>query len=472
MGPKELEELKKQLVELLDKGNVRPSVSPWGVPVLFFKKKDGSLILCIDYRELNNMTIKNRYHLPRIDDLFDQLSGVGVFSKIDLRSGYHQLRVKEEDIPKTAFRTRYGYYEFVVIPFGLTNAPIVAFLGHVMSKEGVSVDPGKIEAVSNWERPKNVAGVRSFLGFAGYYRRYVKDFSKVANPLSALIRKENRKSVHALCSAMSRVKLQDELKKMGICMIRKGDSVRDFTIEPELYAEIREKQKGDPRLEKWRTPMKGNNMISLIVDRLTKTVHFIPMKDNWSKAELAKAYQELQECMGTTLKMSIAFHSDTDGQTERTIQSLEDMLRACVLVFGGSWEERQKMRATQDRQKNYVGLKRSEIEFAVGDKVLLKVSPMKRVMCFGKRRKLSKKYIGPYELLDRVGEVVRKYVSDPTHVLAAETVEMDEKLSYVEVAKEILDRKVRKTRYSEIALVKVLWSNHNVEEATWEAELR
>jgi len=123
MAPKELEELKKQLQELLDKGLIQPSVSPWGAPVLFVKKKDGSLRLCIDYRELNQVTVKNKYPLPRIDDLFDQLAGATVFSKIDLRSEYHQLKIKPEDVPKTAFRTRYGYYEFLVLPFGLTNAP-------------------------------------------------------------------------------------------------------------------------------------------------------------------------------------------------------------------------------------------------------------------------------------------------------------------------------------------------------------
>jgi len=123
MALAELAELKKQLQELLDKGLIEPSMSPWGVPVLFVRKKDGNLRLCIDYRELNRVTTKNKYPSPRIDDLFDQLVGAAVFSKIDLRSGYHQLKIKKEDVPKTAFRTRYGHSEFLVLPFGLTNAP-------------------------------------------------------------------------------------------------------------------------------------------------------------------------------------------------------------------------------------------------------------------------------------------------------------------------------------------------------------
>ncbi|GJZ59387.1 putative reverse transcriptase domain-containing protein [Tanacetum coccineum] len=125
LAPSEMEELSTQLQELSDKGFIRPSSSPWGAPVLFVKKKDGSFRMCIDYRKLNKLTVKNRYPLPRIDDLFDQLQGSSVYSKINLRSGYHQLRVHNEDIPKTAFRTRYGHYEFQVMPFGLTNAPAV-----------------------------------------------------------------------------------------------------------------------------------------------------------------------------------------------------------------------------------------------------------------------------------------------------------------------------------------------------------
>ncbi|GJZ08045.1 putative reverse transcriptase domain-containing protein [Tanacetum coccineum] len=144
LAPSEMKELSEQLKELSDKGFIRPSSSPWGAPVLFVKKKDGSFRMCIDYRELNKLTVKNRYPLPRIDDLFDQLQGSSVYSKIDLRSGYHQLRVREEDIPKTAFRTRYGHYEFQVYSFGL----------------------------------------------AGYYRRFIEGFSKIAKPMTKLTQKK------------------------------------------------------------------------------------------------------------------------------------------------------------------------------------------------------------------------------------------------------------------------------------------
>ncbi|GJU19197.1 putative reverse transcriptase domain-containing protein [Tanacetum coccineum] len=120
-----MQELSNQLQELANRGFIQPSTSPWGTPVLFVKKKDGSFRMCIHYRELNKLTVKNHYPLPRIDDLLDQLQGSCVYSKINLRSGYHQLKVRDEDISKTAFRTRYGHYEFQVMPFGLTNAPAV-----------------------------------------------------------------------------------------------------------------------------------------------------------------------------------------------------------------------------------------------------------------------------------------------------------------------------------------------------------
>ncbi|GJR73543.1 putative reverse transcriptase domain-containing protein [Tanacetum coccineum] len=253
LAPSEMEELSTQLQELSDKGFIRPSSSPWGAPVLFVKKKDGSFRMCIDYRELNKLTVKNRYPLPRIDDLFDQLQGSSVYSKIDLRSGYHQLRVRDEDIPKTAFRTRYGHYEFQVMPFGLTNAPAVfmdlmnrvcrpyldkfvivfiddiliysktkeehdvhlrlilellkkeelyakfskcdfwlskvQFLGHVIDSKGIHVDPAKIESIKDWESPKTPTEIRQFLGLAGYYRRFIEGFSKISKPMTKLTQK-------------------------------------------------------------------------------------------------------------------------------------------------------------------------------------------------------------------------------------------------------------------------------------------
>ena len=158
MAPVELQELRVQLQELLDKGFIRPSTSPWGAPVLFAKKKDKTLRLCIDYRQLNRITIKNWYPLPRIDDLFDQLRGARVYSKINLRTGYHQLRVRETDIPKTAFRTCYGHFELLVMPFGLTNVPAAfmdlmhrVFQPYLDQFVVVFVDDTLIYSQSEWE---------------------------------------------------------------------------------------------------------------------------------------------------------------------------------------------------------------------------------------------------------------------------------------------------------------------------------
>ena len=248
----ELEELKKQLRELSDKGYIRPSASPWGSHVLFVRKKDDTLRMCVDYCNLNAVTVMNKYPLPRIDDLLDQLRNAKYFSKIDLCSGYHQMKIRKKDIPKTAFVTRFGQYEFTVVSFGLTNAPAyfmnmmnkvfmdeldkfvvvfiddiliysatveehkqhlkilleklrqnqlygkfskcefwleeVAFLGHVLTAEGVAVDPSKIVTVQKWEQPLNVTDVRSFLGLAGYYRRFIENFSKIAQPMTNLLK--------------------------------------------------------------------------------------------------------------------------------------------------------------------------------------------------------------------------------------------------------------------------------------------
>jgi hypothetical protein len=256
MNPQELEELKRQLADMLSKGLIRPSASPWGSPVLFVDKRDGTIQLCVDYRKLNEVTIKNKYPLPKIEDLFDHLNGAKVFSKIDLRTRCHQLKVRESDIPKTAFTTRYGLFEYTVMSFGLTNAPAyfmnlmnkvfmkfldkfvvvfvddilvyskteeehaehlrlvlgtlreqqlyakfskcefwlkeVRFLGHVISAGGVSVDPSKITSILERKAPTNTTKVRAFLGLAGYYRKFVEGFSSITRPLTQLLKKDKK----------------------------------------------------------------------------------------------------------------------------------------------------------------------------------------------------------------------------------------------------------------------------------------
>jgi hypothetical protein len=256
MTTPELVELKEHIKELLEKGFIHPSSSPWGAPMIFVPKKDATQRLCMDYRALNEVIIKNKYPLPRINDLFNQLCGACVFSKIDIRSRYHQLKIRECDILKTTFILRYGMYEFTVMSFGLTNAPAyfmymmnkvfmeyldkfvvvfiddilvysrneeeheghlrlvlhklrdhklyaklskcefwlkqVAFLGHVISKEGISVDPIKVQDVLSWKAPMSVGDIRSFLRLAGYYRRFIEGFSKISMPMTELLEKDKQ----------------------------------------------------------------------------------------------------------------------------------------------------------------------------------------------------------------------------------------------------------------------------------------
>src|SRR5438477_1735013 len=265
MSQNDLAEMKVQLQELLDKGFIRPSSSSWGCPAMFVDKKDQTKRLVVDYRSLNEVTVKNKYPLPDINILFDQLASAKVFSKIDLRSGYHQIRVREEDIPKTAFSTRYGLYEFLVMSFGLTNAPAffmylmnsvfmmeldvcivvffddilvysknkeehakhlqivldrlqehqlyakfskcqfwlkeVSFLGHILSAKGIAVDSSKVQEVLGWKSPTSVTEIRSFLGLAGYYRRFILDFSKIAKPMMKLLQKEAKFNWTSDCEA-------------------------------------------------------------------------------------------------------------------------------------------------------------------------------------------------------------------------------------------------------------------------------
>ena len=291
MSTQALDELKKQLKELTDNGYIQPSVSPFGAPVLFVPKKDGGFRMCVDYRALNKSTIRNRYPLPRIDDLLDRLGGANFFTKIDLRSGYHQIRVHPDDVPKTAFRTRYGHFEFLVLPFGLTNAPAtfmhlmhsifrehldtfviiflddilvysrtleehkkhvrktleilrnnklyakvtkcsffqqeVDYLGHVVGINGVKPDPAKIKAIKEWKQPKNVKEIRSFLGLAGYYRRFIQDFARIATPLTNLTRK---KTPYQWTSSEDAAFNELKTKLTEAPVLKTADPNRDYTV--------------------------------------------------------------------------------------------------------------------------------------------------------------------------------------------------------------------------------------------------
>ncbi|GJX89714.1 putative reverse transcriptase domain-containing protein [Tanacetum coccineum] len=787
LAPSEMKELSEQLKEVSDKGFIRPSSSPWGAPVLFVKKKDGSFRMCIDYRELNKLTLKNHYPLPRIDVLFDQLQGSSVYSKIDLRSGYHKLRVREEDIPKTAFKTRYGHYEFQVMPFGLTNAPAVfidlmnhvckpyldkfvivfiddiliysknkkeheehlkailellkkeelyakfskcefwlpkvQFLGHVIDSQGIHVDPAKIESIKDWASPKTPTEIRQFLGLAGYYRRFIEGFSKIAKPMTKLTQKkvmfvwgdkqeaafqllkqklcsapilalpEGSEDFIAYCDAsikglgavlMQREKviayasrqlkiheknytthdlelgavvfalkiwrhylygtkctvftdhksLQHILNQKELnmrqrrwlellsdydCEIRyhpgKANVVADALSRKERIKPLRvralvmtigfdlpkqilnahteaqkpenlknedvggmirkdiPKEKLEPRADgtlclngrswlpcygdlrtvkaehqrpsgllvqpdipqwKWDNitmdfvmkilkSSQGYDTIWVIVDRLTKSAIFVPIRET-DPMEIGKIIPKggHQKALGKNLDMSTAYHPQTDGQSERTIQTLDDMLRACVIGFGNGWVKhlplvnfsynnsyhasikaapfealygrkcrspfclaevgqvqltgpeivqetsekviqiRQRIQAARDRQKSYADLKRKPMEFQVGDKVILKVSPWKGVL------ELPQELSRVHNTF-HVSNLKKCYANEPLAV-PLDGLHIDDKLHFVEEPVEIMDREVKWLRQSRVLIIKVRWNSRRGPEFTWKRD--
>nr|GEX66043.1 putative reverse transcriptase domain-containing protein [Tanacetum cinerariifolium] len=499
LAPFEMKELAEQLQELTEKGFKRPSSSPWGASVLFVKKKDGSFRMCIDYRELNKLTVKNRYPLPRIDDLFDQLQGSSVYLKIDLRSGYHQLRVQEEDIPKTSFRTRYGHYEFQVIPFG------------------IHVNPAKIESIKDWASPKTPTEISQFLGIAGYYRRFIEGFSKIAKSMTKLTHKDvkfdwgDKQEVafqrikpkegmsttkgsglsddYGLDLPKQILKAQIEAQKLeniknedvGGMLIENAKNlkaIRMKKLEPRVDGTICLNSRRllvQPKIPEWKwdnitmdfvtklpKSSQGYDTIWVIVDRLTMSAIFMPMREIDPLDKLAIMYLK-EKALGTSLDMSTAYHPKTDKQSERTIQTLKDMLRACVIDFGNGWVKHlplvefsynnsyhasikaapfealygRKCRSPMCWAESYADLKRKPMEFQVGDKVMLMVSPWKGVVCFGKWGKLNPRYVGPFKVLKKVRAIAYK-------------LELPQELKPVEV----IDREVKQLRQSRVPIVK------------------
>ncbi|GKA62204.1 putative reverse transcriptase domain-containing protein, partial [Tanacetum coccineum] len=537
-------EFRIKLIPRADKGFIRPRSSPWGAPVLFVKKKDGSFRMCIDYRELNKLTVKNRYPFPRIDDLFDQLQGSQFFTKIDLRSGYHQLRVHEDDIPMTAFRTRYGHFEFTVMPFSLTNVPAVfmdlmnrvcrpyldkfvlvfiddiliysktredhvehlrlvlellkkeklyakfskcefwlrevQFLGHVIDGNGIHVDPSKIEAkckTFDWGEEQELAfqtlkdklcnapvlilpdgpedfvyGTKSVI-YTDHkslqhifsqkelnmrQRRWIELFSDYDCEIRYHPGKAN-----VVVDALSR-KLQKGLVEMieqrndgtlyyvdRIWMPLKGDVTTlimdeahksKYFVHPgadKMYYDLRDRPSG--LLQQHEIPM-DRLYLNEIVARHGVLISIISDRDSRFTTRL---WQSMQEVLGTRLEMSMAYHPQIDGQSKRTIQTLEDMLRACILDFDGSWDIHLSLVEFSYNNSYHSSMRcalfealygrkcRSPIMWAevgkvIFDYVLLKVSPWKGMVRFEKKGKLVPRFVGPFEIIEKRMEILKR----------------------------------------------------------------
>nr|GEV74121.1 putative reverse transcriptase domain-containing protein [Tanacetum cinerariifolium] len=430
LAPSEMKELSNHLQELSDKGFIRPSSSSWGALVLFVKKKDGS-----------------------------------VYSKIDLRSGYHQLRVWEEDIPKIAFMTRFGHYEFQVMPFGLTNAPTI-FMDLINRGD-------KEEEASQLLKKKLCSAL--ILALPEGTENFIVYCDTSHKGLGAVLM-QKEKSTHFL-------------------PMKETDTMERLTI---LYLK--------EMVSRYEVPV---SVISGCDSRFT--LHF---------------WHSLQKALGTHLDMSTTYHPQTDGQSKRTIQTLKDMLRACVIDFGNGWDKHLPLVEFSYNNTYHTSIKATPFEELYdrkcrspvcwagvedvqltgleivhettkkimkfkGDKVMLKVSPWKWVIRVGKQGKLNPRYIGSFKVLAKVGTIayrlefpqilirvhstfhmsnLKKCLSDESLVIPLDKINIDDKLHFVEEPVEIMDREVKRLKQSCIPIIKVRWNSRRGPEFMWEGE--
>nr|GEW36017.1 putative reverse transcriptase domain-containing protein [Tanacetum cinerariifolium] len=513
LAPSEMKELAKQLQELSKKGFICPSASPWGAPMLFVKKKDGSFRMCIDYRELNKLTVKNRYPLPRIDDLFDQLQGSNVYSKIDLRTGYHQIRIREEDIPITAFRTRYAQMDRTLERLRLRD-PLSSRKGEcAMEKKNV-----KAEYLGRLIKP--IFKIRPDGTRYHDKRIWLLKFGGLRD----LIMHESHKSKYSIHLGFD--KMYQDLKQLYWWPNMKAE-IATYVSECLTCAKV----KGLPR-----TPS-GYDSIWVIVDRLTKSAHFLPVKTTDSIEKLTQLYlkevvcrhgvpisiisdrdskftsrfwRSLQESLGTRLDMSTAYHPETDGQSERTIKTLEYMLRACVINFEGSWDRHLPLAELSYNNSYHASIKAAPFEALygrkcrslvgwseVGDSQLTgpeliretnkKIPSEKLRRCKVQTVRIQRRGQGYAQ--ERIGPVtyklelprelqgihntfhvsnMKKYLSDESLSIPLDEVQLDDKLYFIEKPAEIMDREVKRLKQSRIPIVKVRWNSHRGPEYTWE----
>ncbi|GJZ17324.1 putative reverse transcriptase domain-containing protein [Tanacetum coccineum] len=556
--------------------------------------------------EAKSLTVKNRYPLSRIDDLFDQLQGSSVYSKIKLRSGYHQLRVRDEDIPKTAFRTRYGDYEFQVMRFRLSNAPTVfmdlmnrtnlellkkeelypkfskcdfwlskvQFLRHVIDSEGIHVDPAKIESIKDWESPKTPTEIRQFLDQKELnmrLRRWLELLSDydcelcyhpgkanvVADalsrksrpkPLRVEARKEKNYGTKDLCGMIKNLepcadgtlclknrswipcfgnlralimhkshkskysihpgsdKMYQDLKKLYWWPNMKAKIamyVSKFMTCAKVKAEYQKPSSllVQPIIPIWKwenitmdfvtklpKTTSGQDTIWVIVDRLTKSAHFLPMKETDSMEKLTRQYlKEVVSRHGVPdrhlplieFSYNNKYHTSIKAAPFKALYGLKCRSPICWTEVGDAQltgpeivrettekiiQIKHRLQALRDRQMSYADKRRKLLEFQVRDKVMLKVSPWKGVIRFGKRGKLNPHYIGPFKIL------AKKCISDEPLAIPLDEIRVDDKLNFIEESVEIMDREVKHLKQSRIPIVKVRRNSRRGPKYTWERE--